>query len=69
MHGTMFGNNVTTVQRRQEGLRGMEPHVHISPVHMLAFFAVCIALFGTVHLLAVSAGDNRATRAWFALGF
>lgn len=47
----------------------MTPHVHISPVHMLAFFAVCVALFGTAHLLAVSAGDNRASRAWLALGF
>lgn len=46
----------------------MDPHVHISPVHMLAFFAVCIALFGTAHLLAIS-NDNRASRAWISLGF
>lgn len=47
----------------------MDPHVHISPVHMVAFFAACIALFGTAHLLAISAGDNRASRAWLSLGF
>lgn len=46
----------------------MDPHVHISPVHLLAFFAACIALFGTAHLLAINY-DNRASRAWISLGF
>lgn len=47
----------------------MEPHVHISPVHLLAGLAVTIAVFGTLHLLALTAPDNRAARALLALGF
>jgi hypothetical protein len=46
----------------------MEPHVHISPVHMLATIAAIVAVFGTLHLLALST-DNRAGRAFMALGF
>ncbi len=46
----------------------MTPHAHISPVHLLAAFATSVALFGTIHLLAISV-DNRASRAWIALGF
>jgi hypothetical protein len=47
----------------------MDPHVHISPVHLVASVAACVAVFGTLHLLAISAGDNRWTRAYMALGF
>jgi hypothetical protein len=46
----------------------MEPHVHISPVHMLATMLAIVAVFGTLHLLALST-DNRAGRAFMALGF
>lgn len=46
----------------------MEPHVHISPVHMLATMLAIVAVFGTLHLLALSS-DNRWGRAFMALGF
>jgi hypothetical protein len=46
----------------------MTPHVHISPVAMAATIAAVIATFGTIHLLALTA-DNRASRAFLALGF
>lgn len=46
----------------------MNPHVHISPVHLLASMAATVAVFGTLHLLALS-HDNRASRALIALGF
>lgn len=46
----------------------MTPHVHISPVHGIAMLAFVVAAFGTAHLLALS-HDNRASRAFVALGF
>lgn len=46
----------------------MDPHVHMSPVHMIAFTAFIVAVFGTLHLLALSA-DSRWSRAFIALGF
>lgn len=46
----------------------MEPHVHITPVHMLATMLAIVAIFGTLHLLALSS-DNRWGRAFMALGF
>ena len=46
----------------------MEPHVHISPVAMLATIAATVAVFGTLHLLAITQ-DNRASRAFISLGF
>lgn len=46
----------------------MDPHVHISPVHMLATIAATVAVFGTLHLLALT-NDTRASRAFIALGF
>lgn len=46
----------------------MSPHVHISPVHLLAGVAATVAVFGTLHLLALTQ-DNRASRAFIALGF
>ncbi len=51
-----------------KGRNGMTPHVHISPVHMLATIAATVAVFGTLHLLALT-NDNRASRAFIALGF
>lgn len=46
----------------------MEPHVHFSPVLMLATIASTVAIFGTLHLLALT-HDNRASRAFISLGF
>jgi hypothetical protein len=46
----------------------MDPHVHISPVHLIASIAATVAVFGTLHLLALTV-DNRASRAFISLGF
>lgn len=46
----------------------MDPHVHITPVHILATTLAVIAVFGTLHLLAMSQ-ESRAGRAFMALGF
>jgi hypothetical protein len=46
----------------------MDPHVHISPVHLAASVAAVVAVLGTLHLLALSS-DSRPSRALFALGF
>ena len=47
----------------------MTPHVHISPVHIAASVLGVFVVFGTLHLLALTKGDNRASRALIALGF
>lgn len=47
----------------------MDPHVHISPTHLLASTAAVVAVFGTLHLLALASPDSRAGRAFIALGF
>jgi predicted exporter len=44
------------------------PHVHIGAVSLLASTAAVIAVFGTLHLLALTS-DTPAARAWIALGF
>lgn len=44
-------------------------HVHISAVHIAANMAAIVAVFGTAHLLALSAPDSRIGRAFIALGF
>jgi len=44
------------------------PHVHISPVHLVASTAAVVAVFGTLHLLALTS-DSRPSRALIALGF
>ena len=44
------------------------PHVHNSPVQMVAFVAVMVAVFGTIHLLSLSS-DSEWARAWISLGF
>lgn len=46
----------------------MNPHVHISATHLVASVAAVVAIFGTIHLLALTT-DNRASRAWVTLGF
>jgi hypothetical protein len=46
----------------------MEPHVHMSPVHVLFTLAVMVAIFGTLHLLALGS-DSRIGRAFMGLGF
>lgn len=46
----------------------MEPHAHISAIHILAFLAATVAIMGTAHLLAIGS-DSRASRAYLALGF
>lgn len=46
----------------------MTPHVHLSPVHGIAALAFTVAVLGTLHLLALT-HDNRASRAFVALGF
>lgn len=46
----------------------MEPHVHISAIHMIAGVAATVAVFGTLHLVALGS-DNRFGRAFLSLGF
>jgi len=45
------------------------PHVHISAVHIAANMAAIVAVFGTLHLLALTSPDSRFARAFIALGF
>lgn len=46
----------------------MKPHVHIGAVSLMASTLAIIAVFGTLHLLALTT-DSHASRAWLALGF
>lgn len=46
----------------------MEPHTHISAVHLIAGIAATVAVFGTLHLLALTS-DSRPAKAFLALGF
>lgn len=46
----------------------MQPHAHISAVHLAAGVAATVAVFGTLHLFALTA-DNRWSRAFISLGF
>lgn len=46
----------------------MTPHTHLSAVHGVAVLAFIVAVFGTVHLLALGT-DSRWSRAVIALGF
>lgn len=43
-------------------------HVHISPISLIAQIAIIVAIFGTVHLFALT-NESRFSRAWIALGF
>lgn len=45
------------------------PHFHISGLHATMFFLMMVVAFGSFHLLAASAPDNRVAQAWLALGF
>lgn len=46
----------------------MGPHTHFSPMMLLATVASTVAVFGTLHLLALT-NDNRWSRAYVSLGF
>jgi hypothetical protein len=46
----------------------MEAHVHISAIHLMAGIAATVAVFGTLHLLALTS-DSRPAKAFLALGF
>lgn len=46
----------------------MEPHAHISATHLLAGIAATVAIFGTLHLLAIGKG-GRWGNAFMGLGF
>lgn len=50
-------------------MASVAPHVHISAVNLAASTAAVVAVFGTLHLLALSAEDSRIGRAFIALGF
>lgn len=50
-------------------MANVAPHVHISAVSLAASTAAVVAVFGTLHLLALSAEDSRLGRAFIALGF
>lgn len=46
----------------------VETHVHVGALPLLALFAAMVALFGTLHLFALT-NESRFSRAWIALGF
>lgn len=46
----------------------MQPHAHISATHLIAGVLATVAVFGTLHLLALTA-DTRMSRAYISLGF
>lgn len=46
----------------------MEAHTHISATHLIAGIAATVAVFGTLHLLALTS-DSRPAKAFLALGF
>lgn len=46
----------------------VESHVHQGAVTVLPIVAVVIAVFGTLHLLALTS-ENRFAKAYLALGF
>ena len=45
------------------------PNFHVSGLHTTAVFLVVVAVFGSLHLLAISGPDKRLAQAWLALGF
>lgn len=63
-----MGSGFTTGDLSADERERMNPHVHISATHLLASVAAVVAVFGTIHLLALTV-DNRASRAWVTLGF
>jgi hypothetical protein len=50
------------------GRNDVNPHNHLTAVHILAPILGVVALLGTLHLLALS-NRNRASRAFIAAGF
>lgn len=46
----------------------VQPHTHISAVHLAAAVLAVFIVFATLHLLAVTR-DNRLSRALIATGF
>lgn len=44
----------------------MTPHVHVSPVNMIATVALVLAVFGTIHLFTLTR-DDRFSKAWRTL--
>lgn len=47
----------------------MNPHFHISGLHATIIFLMVVVMFGSAHLVAMSAPSNRVSQAWLALGF
>lgn len=47
----------------------VDPHVHIGFVSIVVNVLAVVAVLGTLHLLALSAADNRLANALLALGF
>ena len=44
-------------------------HFHVSGTHALVTMLEVVALFGALHLLAISLPGNKLAQAWLALGF
>jgi hypothetical protein len=44
-------------------------HSHIGGMTALITFLTVIALFGTLHLLAISRPESKLSQAWIGLGF
>lgn len=44
-------------------------NLKINGTQGIIIFLFVVATFGTLHLLAASAPDNKLSRAWHALGF
>lgn len=47
----------------------MQPHVHITPVHLLANIAAVVAVFGTLHLYLLTTPESKFSKGFIALGF
>lgn len=45
------------------------PHFHVSGLHALVVFLYVVAVFGSLHLTALSMPGNGLSQAWLALGF
>lgn len=46
----------------------VDSHVHNGAVAILPVIAAVVAVFGTLHLLALTS-ENRFAKAWLSLGF
>jgi hypothetical protein len=47
----------------------MDAHFHVSGTHALVVMLEVIALFGSLHLFAISFPGSKLAQAWLALGF